>query len=532
MQQANIDYSSALLDFAQSQMLNIEMSDRFNRLLETLYQTIHCDALAILKRHGDKLIPLATRGLSEDTLGRHFIISEHPRFEIICNAKQVVRFPTGSNLPDPYDGLVPHIKGNLPIHGCMGIPLIFNDENIGVITFDHLEPMAFDELDPTFLSTLGTIASLTLRIAINIEDLERKSALSHQLLSEIQHDHSKEQSSIIGEHVATKRLLADIQLVASSPYTVLISGETGVGKELVAHAIHQQSNRASQPLVYVNCAALPESLIESELFGHTKGAFTGAHSERAGKFSLANGGTIFLDEVGELPLSVQSKLLRVLQANEIQPVGMDKVIHVDVRIITATNRDLVKEVAEGRFRADLFHRLSVYPIQVPPLRERASDIPLLAGYFIERATRKLGIPQLTITQAALQLLSRQQWLGNIRELEHSISRAAIRAAANRSNLGITQIDTIHLGLDSTPEISSSAPMLPSSEPSVAPPSQEQSGDLKEATANFQRDLITNALITNSGNWSATARQLNTDRANLVRLAKRLGIAINKQITTR
>jgi len=527
----DINYASALLDFAQTQMLNIEMSDRFNRLIETLHQTIQCDALAILKRSGDTLIPLATRGLSQETLGRHFVIAEHPRFEIICNAQQVVRFPASSHLADPYDGLVANIDGNLPIHGCMGIPLIFNNKNIGVITFDHLEPMAFEELDATFLSTLGTIASLTLRIALNIEDLEQKSALSHQLLTEFQQDQTKEQHHIIGEHSATKRLIADIQLVASSPYAVLISGETGVGKELVAHAIHQQSKRAASPLVYVNCAALPETLIESELFGHTKGAFTGANSDRAGKFSLANGGTIFLDEVGELPLAIQSKLLRVLQANEIQPVGMDQVVKVDVRIVTATNRELTKEVAEGRFRADLFHRLSVFPIQVPPLRERASDIPLLTGYFMERASRKLGIRQLTITQASLQLLSQQQWLGNVRELEHTISRAAIRAAAQPNNLGITQIDTVHLGLDSYLAVTNSeTPATHQAEQStfnVAP----ANANLKEATDSFQRDLITSTLINNAGNWSATARQLNTDRANLVRLAKRLGIVINKHISS-
>lgn len=202
---------------------------------------------------------------------------------------------------------------------------------------------------------------------------------------------------------------ADIDVVAPSQFNILIHGETGVGKELVARTIHQRSNRKRQPLVYVNCAAIPENLLESELFGHVKGAFTGADRARMGKFALADGGTLFLDEIGELPLSAQSKILRALQNHEIQPVGQDRVQTVDVRILAATNRDLKKEVEAGRFRADLYHRLSVYPIYVPPLRERKGDLSLLAGYFVEQARRKLGITQLKLHGDVLSQLI--QYLG-------------------------------------------------------------------------------------------------------------------------
>ena len=184
--------------------------------------------------------------------------------------------------------------------------------------------------------------------------------------------------------------------MAQSDFTALISGETGVGKELVARTLHQQSSRSEGPLVYVNCAALPENLIESELFGHRKGAFTGANENRSGKFTIADGGTLFLDEIGEIPLAVQSKLLRALQSQEIQAVGQDKTHTVNVRIIAATNRNLAQEVDAGNFRSDLYHRLTAYPILVPSLRERDNDIGLLAEYFIEQTRRKLGIQQIKL----------------------------------------------------------------------------------------------------------------------------------------
>jgi Transcriptional regulator containing GAF, AAA-type ATPase, and DNA binding domains len=208
---------------------------------------------------------------------------------------------------------------------------------------------------------------------------------------------------------------------------VLITGETGVGKELVAMALHQASNRADKPLVSLNCAALPDTLVESELFGHVRGAFTGAHGERRGKFELANGGTLFLDEVGELPLTVQAKLLRVLQSGQLQRLGSDREHRVDVRLIAATNRDLAAEVRTGNYRADFYHRLSVYPLQVPPLRERGRDAVLLAGYFLEQNRSRLGLNSLRLSSEAQAALLAYDWPGNVRELEHLIGRSALKA---------------------------------------------------------------------------------------------------------
>ena len=218
--------------------------------------------------------------------------------------------------------------------------------------------------------------------------------------------HRRQGSQIIGSSRIMEHLRREIEIVAASDFTVMVLGETGVGKELVVRAIHAASSRNDGPMLYLNCAALPETLAETELFGHVKGAFTGANRDRAGKFELADKGTLFLDEVSELPASIQAKLLRAIQEGEIQRVGSEKTIHVDVRLLVATNRDLEEEVEAGRFRADLYHRLNVYPIKVPALRERKEDIPLLTGYFCERTQRRLGLGPVRISTNAVEILSR------------------------------------------------------------------------------------------------------------------------------
>ena len=306
----------------------------------------------------------------------------------------------------------------------------------------------------------------------------------------------------------------------------MIEGETGVGKELVARALHEHSSRSDAPMVYVNCAAIPLHLIESELFGHVKGAFTGADRDRDGKFLLADGGTLLLDEIGELPLEVQGTLLRAIQNQEIQAVGKDQVRKVDVRIIAATNRHLATEVAENRFRADLFHRLSVFPIQVPALRDRQGDIPLLAGFFAERFRRKLGLQQLTLSPSAIQMLEAYRWPGNVRELEHVISRAALFSKADYPT-GITVISPTHLtGLQIDNEIKEKIQNADVLQPRL---DKQETIDLRLETEAYQRDIIRKALETNEGNWTKAAQQLSMDRANLARLAKRLGIVVAKEI---
>ncbi len=262
---------------------------------------------------------------------------------------------------------------------------------------------------------------------------------------------------IIGESDALKRALAQIDAVAQTPVSVLILGETGVGKEMIARAIHTKSDRADNALVKVNCASIPKDLFESEFFGHVRGAFTGAHQDRVGRLQLADGGTLFLDEIGEIPMSQQGKLLRALQEGEFERVGDDKTIKVDVRVVAATNRNLADEIKAGRFREDLFYRISVFPVEVPPLRERLDDIAPLAAHFLQKFCLELGREPLRMTQNQLSALKQQQWPGNIRELKNVIERAVISTTGNRLRLDLAlsnasaekQLPTVSSAAEST-----------------------------------------------------------------------------------
>jgi PAS domain S-box-containing protein len=265
-------------------------------------------------------------------------------------------------------------------------------------------------------------------------DLRRSLAENARLREELERerDYLREEVNvamnfghIVGTSPALRRMMKRVEAVAETPASVLVQGESGVGKELVAHAIHLQSPRADRPLVKVNCASIPKELFESEFFGHVKGAFTGAHRDRIGRFQLADGGTIFLDEIGEIPLELQSKLLRVLQESEFERVGDDVTRSVDVRVIAATNRNLEQLIVDGEFREDLFYRLSVFPVEVPPLRERGEDIVQLAQHFLEQTCNEFGRDDLTLTQSQAANLRAYDWPGNIRELKNVIERAVI-----------------------------------------------------------------------------------------------------------
>jgi len=257
----------------------------------------------------------------------------------------------------------------------------------------------------------------TVRIALDTQELVVENARLKKKVSK--------NYEMIGESSAIEKIKEMIEKVAPTEARVLITGPNGTGKELVAHWLHQKSDRSSGPMIEVNCAAIPSELIESELFGHVKGAFTSANKDRAGKFEAANGGTIFLDEVGDMSLSAQAKVLRALQENKVQRVGSDKDIKVDVRVITATNKDLKKEIEEGRFREDLYHRLAVILIKVPALKDRQGDIPLLVEYFTEKISKEHGTTQKKFSAKAVKLLQEYDWTGNIRELRNVVERLII-----------------------------------------------------------------------------------------------------------
>ncbi|EEX39984.1 nitric oxide reductase transcriptional regulator NorR [Vibrio furnissii] len=519
------DFSiSTLVDMTIGLASGLNDEDRFNRLLDAVRKTIQCDCVALMSLQGDTLVPLAMQGLTRDTLGRRFLIHEHPRLDQICASTTPVRFDADSPLPDPFDGLLLDHDDDLPMHSCMGLPLIFGDKLLGVLTLDSLMPNAFEHIPLRSLEVLAAIAASTLKMALTFSQLETQAKQTQQRLEELNEEAwVRDGGEIIGSSEAMQVMKADLEVVAPSNFNILIHGETGVGKELVARTIHHLSPRKRQPLIYVNCAAIPENLVESELFGHVKGAFTGADRNRLGKFALADGGTLFLDEIGELPLAAQSKILRALQNNEIQPVGQDQVQTINVRILAATNRDLKQEVDAGRFRADLYHRLSVYPIHVPPLRERNGDVTLLAGYFLEVARRKLGIVQLKIHQQALSHLIYYTWPGNVRELEHVINRAALKARAKHPMQTLITVSAEDIGvLEGDAHTPAKAVPSAQTEPVI-----DLSKGLRDATDDFQRRLVSEALTQAEFNWAKAGRLLQVDRANLTRLAKRLGINVTK-----
>lgn len=521
-------FSEGLISIVADLSRDLPAEQRYRRLLAALQQSFPCDAAALLQLEGDYLRPLAVDGLSIDTMGRRFRVDEHPRLDCLVHARVPVRFASDSPLPDPYDGLMEAEDPHLHVHDCMGASLYIDEQPWGVLTLDALNPATFDQIDNTELRTFIGLAEATVKAAARMDALTAHAERQQQVVRALQE--ADQPPEMIGQSAPMKRLQEEISIVARSHLNVLVLGETGVGKELVARQIHRLSSRSEQPLVYVNCAALPENLAESELFGHLKGAFSGAVAARAGKFEIADGGTLFLDEVGELPLALQATLLRALQSGEIQRVGSDQHLQVNVRVVAATNRDLKVEVAEGRFRADLYHRLSVYPLQVPPLRARGQDILLLAGYLLEASQRRLGIHALRVSEEAGRQLQQYSWPGNVRELEHLLNRAALRArAAQASDLSPREASVVlapeHLGLEQAVVPSLPARTQSRTDAVAAALVEPDSAELSMAAVldHYQRQLISQRLKQYQGNRAAAARSLGINRSNFHRLLKRLDL---------
>ncbi|MGN6719204.1 MAG: sigma 54-interacting transcriptional regulator, partial [Candidatus Binatia bacterium] len=336
-------------------------------------------------------------------------------------------------------------------HGFRSIcslPLVVRGLSIGAITLGSLNRSQYSESDADFLMEVANqiaIAVDNLRAHEETEALKaRFEAEAVYLQEEIKTEHNFEE--IIGQSRAIRALLKKLEQVAPTDATVLIHGETGTGKELLARAVHDRSRRKTRPLVKVNCGSIPSGLVESELFGHERGAFTGATQQRIGRFELAHGGTIFLDEVTELPLDTQVKLLRILQEGEFERVGSSRTMKVDVRVIAATNRNLQEVVRSGAFRSDLFYRLNVFPLEVPALRERREDIPLLVNFFLGKFSKSVGKEIHGLSQKSMERLVQYGWPGNIRELQNVIERAVVLAKG-----AIVQIDESMLGAEASAE---------------------------------------------------------------------------------
>ncbi len=393
------------------------------------------------------------------------------------------------------------------ILSILAMPLWRGDDIIGLIQADNRHSAGmFHERDLEVALLLGAQAALAIdnatlhqRVRVAEERARGENVYLKRREQKIKFD------NIIGDSPAMKAVFAQLEKVIDTRATVCVEGETGTGKELIASAIHYQSGRREKMFVAQNCAALPENLLESELFGHKRGAFTSADSDKKGLFEIADGGTLFLDEMGEMPMSLQAKLLRVLQEGTIRPVGATSEKQVDVRIICATNRDLSAEVEKGRFRQDLYYRLMVFPIKLPPLRERREDIPQLAAHFLKRYAEEYRIESPGFTQDALDALSSYNWPGNIRELENEVQRLVIQAESGHW-IEVT-------------DLSSRLRKIEGTVTRIAP----KQGTLKEMMEQVERWLIAEALRDHGGNKTKTAATLGITREGLHKKLAKFGV---------
>jgi formate hydrogenlyase transcriptional activator len=351
-------------------------------------------------------------------------LDEHPsgwvwqtqQYLIIPNVAREERWPQWPARLRPY-----------AVQSVCILPLTTARRRLGALTFACKQLSAYDESDVGFLQLVANQVAVAVESALAFQEI---AGLRDQLAKEkayLEEEARNEHhfGEIVGESAALREVLKKVEIVAPTDSTVLICGETGTGKELVARALHDLSPRKHRTFIKLNCAAIPTGLLESELFGHEKGAFTGAISQKTGRFELADQGTLFLDEVGDIPLELQPKLLRVLQEQEFERLGSTKTMHVEVRLVAATNRDLAALVADGRFRRDLYYRLNVFPVTLPPLRERSDDIPRLVRHFTQQFARRMGRRIETIPSAAMDAMVRYPWPGNVRELQNVIERAVI-----------------------------------------------------------------------------------------------------------
>lgn len=402
------------------------------------------------------------------------------------------------------------LLGREGIRSFCALPLIVRDVTIGVLTVGQLGRDAFDEKDVRLLGEIAGQVSMSVGNTLAYREIKQlRDKLSSEKLyleEEIKAQYNFEE--IIGESDKLRALQRQVEMVADSDTSVLILGETGTGKELIARAIHNLSTRKNHTLVKINCASIPSGLLESDLFGHEKGAFTGAISQKIGRFELAHQGTIFLDEIGDIPLELQSKLLRALQEHEIERLGSVRPIHVDARVIAATNRNLQQMIADRQFRSDLYYRLNVFPIYIPPLRERSEDIPMLVSHFVRKYANKLKRDITTIPSETMDVLMKLPWPGNIRELEHLIERSVVVSRGSVLQIPIEPSSQFF------PVSVSSTPLIALSNPEVA--------TLEDVERNHILCVLRDTAGVVGGAHGAAAR-LGLKRTTLLSKMKRLGI---------
>jgi formate hydrogenlyase transcriptional activator len=434
-------FETALIEAALALTARLDVRETCRAMLDVAQRMFSARSSWILLHDGDSnnLVTVEFRGVGAEAYADVRIPCDHGIVGLAFKRREAVFVPDPRQEDRWYDPERIQASG---MQSVFTVPLIYEGSAVGVVGLDS--PLFTADRPPTGddiarLRAIAAIAAAGVRHARFLEAVEKDRARLQQLLEQRrelrdQVGHLREQvrrahgiDGLIGQSAVFREVLSQVDVVASADSTVLLVGETGTGKEIVARALHDQGRRVSHPFVAVNCAALPETLVESELFGYEKGAFTGAVNRKAGKFELAHRGTLFLDEVGDLPPQAQAKLLRVLQEREVQRVGGLKAVPVDVRLVAATNQDLEARMEAGQFRPDLFYRLSVFPIRLPPLRERRDDIPLLAERFLCRFAEQQHKPTPRLTPRALDRIGAYDWPGNVRELQNVIERAVILA---------------------------------------------------------------------------------------------------------
>jgi transcriptional regulator with GAF, ATPase, and Fis domain len=476
-----------LYDFSQRLMEIKTLQGLIEALMDSVIEVTHADKgfliliedgvprVAVARNLSQQNLPDGVRHLSDSILQR---VMQTRRPIIVSDALHDEHFKTSASVM------------NLKLCSVMCAPLVAQGQLLGLLYVGNDNVVnLFEESSLDVLSIFAGQASLILQNTLLLDSLKTDfDALKQQL------DVSRF-GEIVGSCSSMRDVFRTVEKVAGTDISVLITGETGTGKELIARAIHQRSTRAAGPFVVVNCGAIPENLIESELFGHVRGAFTGAVATRAGKFQLADNGTLFLDEVGELPLPLQVKLLRALQEKTVMKVGDTKADHVDIRIVAATNRDLEVEMKRGAFREDLFYRLNVIHVHLPPLRERGDDVLVLAKYLLAKYAEEYGSKVKGFTPNALIAIRKHEWPGNVRQLENRIKKALVMC--DKTLIGVEDLD-----------------MLPEAVASIT--------TLAQACEDFKRRYILEVLERNNGNRTKTAQDLGVDPRTIFRYLEREG----------
>ncbi len=427
-----------LLEINNAIIANLDRNALLAAIAQSLDGVIPYDrcSLTLLDADRETLRVCGLAGSAADTpfpMGTEFALEDSNLKQLFDSGQPLVRHDLNEEIAIAEE----HRLLEAGFHSYVCVPLFDKGSVTGSLNIGNRNRNCYSAANIDLLVEVGHQVALAVGNMLAYEEVARLKAQLEQeniyLQEEIKTSHNF--GEIIGESRGMKKVFRDVETVAPTEANVLLTGETGTGKELIARAVHDLSRRKGKPLVKVNCAALPSGLVESELFGHEKGSFTGALARKIGRFELADRGTLFLDEIGDLPLDLQAKLLRVLQEGEFERVGGTKTFTVDVRLIAATNRDLKQEVEDERFRADLYYRLNVFPIKLPPLRDREGDVPLLARYFARKYSRKLGRDVQSIPKKVMNALARYPWAGNVRELENVIERGIILSAGDELVLG-------------------------------------------------------------------------------------------------